>query len=189
MHRQRQGASAHGFGVKVSIATTLHHSKGGQLIAHAKALPGNPYDGHTLETVIPGLDIGASLSRIIANRGDIRATTPRPTIASRFISRGVASPNTSSASCADVQPSNRSSATPKASIGWAEITSLATMRSTPSSPPPDITSEGCWHGWRSYCRRSCSLWRASSRIKKSDDRRVTPVLHGRPIQTRAGVRR
>ena len=32
------------FGVKVSIATTLHHSKGGQFIAHAKALPGNPYD-------------------------------------------------------------------------------------------------------------------------------------------------
>jgi IS5 family transposase len=40
------------FGVKVSIATTLHHSKGGQFIAHAKALPGNPYDGHTLEVVI-----------------------------------------------------------------------------------------------------------------------------------------
>jgi IS5 family transposase len=30
------------FGTKVSIATTLNHSKGGQFIAHAKALPGNP---------------------------------------------------------------------------------------------------------------------------------------------------
>jgi IS5 family transposase len=38
------------FGVKVSVATTLAHSKGGQFIAHVKALPGNPYDGHTLET-------------------------------------------------------------------------------------------------------------------------------------------
>jgi IS5 family transposase len=59
------------FGVKVSIATTLHHSKGGQFIAHAKALPGNPYDGHTLETVIPEIEaqIGVSLSRIIADRG------------------------------------------------------------------------------------------------------------------------
>ncbi len=37
------------FGVKVSLATTLHRSKGGQFIAHAKALPGNPYDGHTLD--------------------------------------------------------------------------------------------------------------------------------------------
>ena len=35
------------FGV-MSIATTLHRfSAGGQFIAHAKALPGNPYDGHT----------------------------------------------------------------------------------------------------------------------------------------------
>ena len=59
------------FGVKVSIATTLHHSKGGQFIAHAKALPGNPYDGHTLEAVIPEIEtqIGASLSRIVADRG------------------------------------------------------------------------------------------------------------------------
>ena len=39
------------FGVKVSIATTLHRSRGGQFIAHAKALPGNPYDSHTLKTV------------------------------------------------------------------------------------------------------------------------------------------
>jgi IS5 family transposase len=29
------------FGVKASVATTLHRSKGGQFIAHVKALPGN----------------------------------------------------------------------------------------------------------------------------------------------------
>ena len=59
------------FGVKVSIDTTLHHSKGGEFIAHAKALPGNPYDGHTLEAVIPEIEaqIGVSLARIIADRG------------------------------------------------------------------------------------------------------------------------
>jgi transposase, IS5 family len=59
------------FGVKVSVATTLAHSKGGQFIAHVKALPGNPYDGHTLETVIPEIEaqIGASLSRVVADRG------------------------------------------------------------------------------------------------------------------------
>src|SRR6201997_2833458 len=38
------------FGVKVSVATMLAHPKGGQFVAHARALPGNPYDGHTLET-------------------------------------------------------------------------------------------------------------------------------------------
>jgi hypothetical protein len=32
------------FGVKVSVATTLKHSKGGQFVAHAQALPVNPYE-------------------------------------------------------------------------------------------------------------------------------------------------
>jgi IS5 family transposase len=59
------------FGVKVSLATTLHRSKGGQFIAHAKALPRNAYDGRTLVTVIPEIEaqIGATLSRIVADRG------------------------------------------------------------------------------------------------------------------------
>ena len=59
------------FGVKVSVATTLNRSKGGQFIAHVKALPGNPYDGHTLATVLPQMEaqIGANLSRIVADRG------------------------------------------------------------------------------------------------------------------------
>ena len=56
---------------KVSVATLLKHSKGGQFLAHVKALPGNPYDGHTLEAVIPENEtqIGASLSRIVGDRG------------------------------------------------------------------------------------------------------------------------
>jgi IS5 family transposase len=44
------------FGVKVSITTTLKRSKGGQFVIHAQALPGNPYDGHTLAQVIPGIE-------------------------------------------------------------------------------------------------------------------------------------
>jgi IS5 family transposase len=59
------------FGVKVSVATTLHRSKGGQFVAHVAALPGNPYDGHTLETVVPAIErqIGANIKRIVADRG------------------------------------------------------------------------------------------------------------------------
>jgi transposase, IS5 family len=59
------------FGVKVSIATTLKRSKGGQFALHAKALPGNPYDGHTLNSVIPDMErtIGNQLSRILADAG------------------------------------------------------------------------------------------------------------------------
>lgn len=59
------------FGVKVSVATTLNHSAGGQFVAHVKALPGNPYDGHTLETVIPDIEkqIGVTVSRFVADKG------------------------------------------------------------------------------------------------------------------------
>ena len=40
------------FGCKVSIATPATAPKGGQFVLHAKALHGNPYDGHTLGPVI-----------------------------------------------------------------------------------------------------------------------------------------
>src|SRR5689334_24955709 len=59
------------FGVKVSVATPLNRCKGGQFVAHVKALPGNPYDGHTLATVIPEIQarIGAGLDRIVTDAG------------------------------------------------------------------------------------------------------------------------
>ncbi|SJM32542.1 transposase (fragment) [Mesorhizobium delmotii] len=59
------------FGVKVSVTTTLKRSKGGQFALHAKALPGNPYDGHTLASVIPDMEkaIGNEISRILADAG------------------------------------------------------------------------------------------------------------------------
>ena len=59
------------FGVKVSVATTLAHAKGGQFVAHVKSLPGNPYDGHTLKTVIPDIEavVGNTIERILADKG------------------------------------------------------------------------------------------------------------------------
>jgi IS5 family transposase len=59
------------FGVKVSIATTLKRSKGGQFALHAKALPGNPYDGHTLAAIIPDMEktIGSDIERMLADAG------------------------------------------------------------------------------------------------------------------------
>ncbi len=59
------------FGVKVSVATPLHRCEGGQFVAHVQALPGNPYDGHTLAAVIPQIEqtIGAELERIITDAG------------------------------------------------------------------------------------------------------------------------
>jgi transposase, IS5 family len=59
------------FGVKVSVATTIKPSKGGQFIVHAKALPGNPYDGHTLNAILPEIEAitGVALTRVIADAG------------------------------------------------------------------------------------------------------------------------
>jgi IS5 family transposase len=59
------------FGVKVSVATTLAHAKGGQFVTHVKALPGNPYDGHTLATVIPEMETltGNIIERLLADKG------------------------------------------------------------------------------------------------------------------------
>ena len=57
-------------GVKASGATTVKRSKGGQFVIHAKALPGNPYDGHTLASVIPKSGkAGASNLQMPAIRG------------------------------------------------------------------------------------------------------------------------
>lgn len=59
------------FGVKVSVATTIAPSAGGQFVTHAMALPGNPYDGHTLATVIPAIEglIGNVIDRVVADAG------------------------------------------------------------------------------------------------------------------------
>ena len=59
------------FGVKVSVATTLRRARGGQFVTHVKALPGNPYDGHTLATVIPDMEalVGNTLQRAFVDRG------------------------------------------------------------------------------------------------------------------------
>jgi transposase, IS5 family len=59
------------FGVKVSLATTLQRSKGGQFAIHAMALPGNPYDGHTLKDVIPDMQrlIGNEIKKVLADAG------------------------------------------------------------------------------------------------------------------------
>jgi IS5 family transposase len=59
------------FGVKVSVATPIERSRGGQFVTHVKALPGNPYDGHTLATVMPAIEalVGNTLDRVLADAG------------------------------------------------------------------------------------------------------------------------
>lgn len=59
------------FGVKVSIVTTNRRCKGGQFVLHAKACPGNPYDGHTLGSVIGETQAltGREIERVYADKG------------------------------------------------------------------------------------------------------------------------
>src|SRR5712671_1163665 len=59
------------FGVKVSVATPIKHGKGGQFVSHVAALPGNPYDGHTLAGVIPAIEqlVGNTIERLHTDAG------------------------------------------------------------------------------------------------------------------------
>src|SRR5205823_13685001 len=53
---KRKASAPYEFGVKASIVSTNARAPGGQFVLHAKALPGNPYDGHTLAAVIEGTE-------------------------------------------------------------------------------------------------------------------------------------
>ena len=68
------------FGVKVSITTTNKRCKGGQFILHAKALPGNPYDGHTLKDVIEETELltGREIERAYVDKGYRGHDAPNP---------------------------------------------------------------------------------------------------------------
>ena len=59
------------FGVKASIVTTNARAPGGQFVLHAKALPGNPYDGHTLAAVIEDTErlTGREIERAYVDKG------------------------------------------------------------------------------------------------------------------------
>jgi len=69
------------FGVKVSIVTTNARAPGGLFVLHATALPGNPYDGHTLRAVIEDTQrlTGREIERVYVDKGyrGHDATNPR----------------------------------------------------------------------------------------------------------------
>ena len=68
------------FGVKASIVTTNARAPGGQFVLHAKALPGNPYDGHTLGAVIDDTErlTGRAIERAYVDKGYRGHDTPNP---------------------------------------------------------------------------------------------------------------
>jgi transposase, IS5 family len=68
------------FGVKASIVTTNARAPGGQFVLHAKALPGNPYDGHTLRAVIERTQklTGCEIERAYVDKGYRGHDAPNP---------------------------------------------------------------------------------------------------------------
>ena len=119
-------------GVKVSVATTIGHAKGGQFVTHVKALPGNPSDGHTLATVIPG-DGGAGRQYHLAHpRG---RGLPRPQRAAGLQPETGRDTPGSNASYAAGPPSNPRSAISKPNTAWAASASgtVGATLPTPSS--------------------------------------------------------
>jgi len=63
--------AAYEFGCKVSVITPVTAPKGGQFVLHAKALFGNPFDGHTLGPVVADLEklTGIEVRRIHVDKG------------------------------------------------------------------------------------------------------------------------
>jgi IS5 family transposase len=59
------------FGCKVSIATPVTQPRGGQFVLHAKALHGNPFDGHTLGPMVADMErlTGVEVRRIHVDKG------------------------------------------------------------------------------------------------------------------------
>ncbi len=59
------------FGVKASIVTNNRRAPGGLFVLHARALPDNPYDGHTLRDVIDRTETltGCPIERAYVDKG------------------------------------------------------------------------------------------------------------------------
>ena len=66
-----KAAAPYEFGVKTSIVTNYRRAPGGLFVLHARALPDNPYDGHTLRDVIDRTETltGCAIERAYVDKG------------------------------------------------------------------------------------------------------------------------
>jgi IS5 family transposase len=68
------------FGVKASVVITNARAPGGQFVLHARTLPRNPYDGHTLSAVIEATErlTGRQIERAYVDKGYRGHDAPNP---------------------------------------------------------------------------------------------------------------
>ena len=66
-----KAAAPYEFGVKASIVTNNRRAPGGLFVLHARAMPDNPYDGHTLRDVIDRTETltGCPIERAYVDKG------------------------------------------------------------------------------------------------------------------------
>src|SRR5882757_2577721 len=66
-----KAAAPYEFGVKASIVTNNRRAPGGLFVLHARAMPDNPYDGHTLRNVIDRTETltGCPIERAYVDKG------------------------------------------------------------------------------------------------------------------------
>ena len=95
------------FGVKVSIAVTNARAAGGQFVLGVQALPGLPYDGHTLSGQIAQVErlTGEKVARVYVTRAIAAMGSQRPKSTSRRARASARRP--SNASCAEGPRSSR----------------------------------------------------------------------------------
>ena len=170
------------FGCKVSIATPATKPKGGQFVLHAKALHGNPFDGHTLGPVVTELEklTGVETRRIHVDkgyRGHNHKEKFRVWITGQV--RHVTAPiRREMKRRAAVEPViGHVKAEHRMSRNYLKgATAIAAM---PCSPPPVTTSASSCAGWRDFYVPSFRRSSPSHNEFKSPKNSQSPVLHGR----------
>lgn len=98
-------AAPYEFGVKASIVTNNRRAPGGLFVLHARALPDNAYDGHTLRGVIHRTETltGCAIERGYVDKGYCGHDAQNPAESSS-LARSAVSSVSSSASCAAAPP-------------------------------------------------------------------------------------
>ncbi|MGY4167591.1 hypothetical protein ACVIM8_001664 [Bradyrhizobium sp. USDA 4529] len=168
-----KAAAPYEFGVKTSIGTNNRRAPGGLFVLHAKSLPDNPYDGHTLRDVMDRTETltGCAIDRAYVDKGYCGHDAQNPRRV--FISgqkRGVLG-------AIKRELRRRSAIEPiighlkaEGHLGRCYLKGRAAMPPTSSSPPSDATSVASSPGSENFCGYCWSRSGARSTVQLSSIR-------------------
>ena len=164
------------------FSCTRRHSAGGQFVTHVAALPGNPYDGHTLATVIPQIQalIGNVLDRCITDAG-YRGHNAPPDYKFKVYMAGQKRRVTPQVKREFKR--RRSSATSRNITAWAAITSPMPMPAATAQTAAAATARSV-----SACAQLPSVNRRSYLGSTTGGRLPSPVNRRRSLSHRSTAR-